>query len=123
MDQLLDDAMLFRRQRLHCGASVLCVQLAQVHDDILDASLLDAVGRRRDELARHQHATALELGDANVRLPGVLGKASGAPTDDALLQRVLCGPGDAALHRRWRGTVRLQGAIIRAPSQNVLLGS
>lgn len=122
MHQLLDDPMLFGRQRLNRGASVLRVQLTQIHDDVLDACLLNTMGSRRNELSRHQYAAALELGDTDVRLPWVLGEPGYPAADDALLQRILGGARYSALHRRQlRRTVRLHNAVVRPPSQNVLL--
>lgn len=44
MNQFLDDAIHFDRKWFARDCRILCVKFTQIHQDVLDASLLNAVG-------------------------------------------------------------------------------
>lgn len=53
MDNFSCYPMLFRRQRFGNRARVLCIQFAQIDDDVFDGRLLNAMRRRHNETPRY----------------------------------------------------------------------
>lgn len=96
VDNLQLGSVLLRRQGFGDFSRILRVQFTQVDRDVLEASLLDAVGGRGHEHPRHEDAAALVLGDPDVSLPRVLSKVGRPTADDAFLEGVLWGSSNSA---------------------------
>lgn len=91
--------MFFRRPWFEHFARVLCIQFAQINDNIFHARLFNAMCGSNNELSWYQNAAALIFSDTNVRLPGQCSKRCCTPTNDPLLNGILS--------RTWYSTLKL----------------
>lgn len=68
---------------------ILCIQFAQINDNIFHASLFNAMCCGNNKLPWYQHPTTLIFGNANMCLPWQCSKWCCTPTNDPLLNGIL----------------------------------